>query len=322
MLFNVKMYRLKADGKAYSKAHRSLRAVSISDMAAAANEVPWPSIFVNVENDTIVLHSEKTEEEPVEEPVEEPAAPAKGKSTKASREDLERRIEALMALADSTTIEEEAQAFYAKAEQLMLKHAIDRAKVESRKGKKDTAREEVTSIEIPFPHVRERWKSLGVSGSSAISEAIGLTGVAINNRTFTVVLYGRKSDCEHVRKIITAAWRQAEAFLKTWRKSSDTYKAARECGETTGNWGEYYRSLDGYVFGFAEGVAEKVRVARDEYVASTGSELVLRTIKDDILRALDGLSKSRMRSFSISNLARAEGQMDGASANLAEEVSK
>ena len=47
-----------------------------------------------------------------------------------AHEKMTKRISALIAKAESTTSPEEAAVFMAKAEELMLKHAIDRAKLE------------------------------------------------------------------------------------------------------------------------------------------------------------------------------------------------
>lgn len=226
---------------------------------------------------------------------------------------MEQKIKALLNKAESTHSAEEAQAFTAKAEELMLKHAIDQARLVD----PEVRDEEIIRDVFPYLHTGSRWKSLGVMGAGTINAAIGLTGLAINNKSKTITLYGRKADCDHVRLVIQSAWRQAEAHLARWRKLDAEYKFFL----ATKDWPNYYRALDSFVYGFCEGAAAKISAAKEEYLAKdVGAELVLVSAMDQVDEAMSDLRKTRMRDLKVTEKARSEGYLAGRGANLSAEL--
>lgn len=232
------------------------------------------------------------------------------------------RIALLMAKADNAGTEEEAQLFYAKAEELMLKHAIDRAAVEAAaKGQGANADEPIIKTVVPFNFTLERWKSLGLYGAQAVVEAIGLNDLAINNRGHFIILYGREKDNKQVQQIVEAAWRQAEANLKVWRKSDPDYLSIRR---TFGSDHPlYYSCLDGYVLGFAKGAAAKIREAKARFEhREMGSELVLRNQMVPVKEAMAHLKASRNKPVRPSQSSMAAGYRAGKAANLNAEVTR
>lgn len=326
----ARMYRIKADGSRYSKATRVFKGATLDELLGMYDE--WPNgrlEFADANDETIDLEAlaaeakeaakAKAEDTPEEsenapETDEEPKAKTKASRKPFDPEAMAKRISALMAKADSTDSAEEAQAFYAKAEQLMLQYAIDRASLEE---SRDVKKEEVVTVIVPFPHTRERFKSLGIFGSAALNEAIGLTGIAVNTRTFSITLYGREADVRHVRTIIEAAWRQAENHLRTWRKTDREYRAVYEAAD----WPRYYEILDNYVLGFCRGAATKVEKSRKDFVeATTGAELVLRSVQDEVKERLSGLPRSRAKHPTLGGNAYNEGFRAGTMANLVAEL--
>ena len=318
----ARMYRVKADGTRYSKTTRVFKGAKLEDLLEITDEWDGKVEFAD-ENDVtidLVALTEDTPEEAeiapetAEEPEPETQARPKPKRKEVDLEAMTRRISALMAKADSTNSPEEAQAFYAKAEQLMLRYAIDRASLE--KGSK-VEKEEVTLVTVAFPHPRERFKALGVFGSSLLNEAIGLTGIAVNTRTYTITLYGRKADVTHARTIIEAAWRQAENHLRVWRKSSEAYAQVY----ASADWPTYYKMLDSYVFGFCQGAGAKIQEGREEFIQKTaGAELVLASVKQDVEAMLSKLPRSRVRRPRIESEAYESGYTAGREANLVAEL--
>ena len=317
----ARMYRVKSDGTRYSKVTRVFKGAKLEDLLEITDEWNGKVEFADENGVTIDLESlaapaQEAPEEPEISPetAEEPTPRAKPKRKEVDLEAMTRRISALMAKADSTNSPEEAQAFYAKAEQLMLRYAIDRASLE--KGSK-VEKEEVTMVTVAFPHTRERFKALGVFGSSLLNEAIGLTGIAVNTRTYTITLYGRKADVTHARTIIEAAWRQAENHLRVWRKSSEAYAQVY----ASADWPTYYKMLDSYVFGFCQGAGAKIQEGQEEFIQKTaGAELVLASVKKDVEAMLDKLPRSRVRRPRIESESYESGYTAGREANLVSEI--
>lgn len=334
-MFNItiptaRMYRVKADGSRYSKATRVFKGATLDELLGVYDE--WPSgrvEFADADGETIDLEALAAEaREAAKAKTENTSSDAENApetdgepepKTRASRkpfdpEAMAKRISALMAKADSTDSAEEAQAFYAKAEQLMLQYAIDRASLEE---SRDVKKEEVVTVNVPFPHTRERFKALGIFGSAALNEAIGLTGIAVNTRTFSITLYGREADVRHVRTIIEAAWRQAENHLRAWRKTDQEYRAVYEAAD----WTRYYQILDNYVLGFCQGAATKVEKSREDFVeATTGAELVLRSVQDEVQDLLSEMPKYRAKYPTLSGSAYHDGFQAGTRANLVSEL--
>lgn len=234
---------------------------------------------------------------------------------------IDRKIAALMAKAESSTHPEESHAFMAKAEALMLKHAVDRARVE--KAEKDrngeTTKElEQTVFSFKYTQVGERFMALGRRGSSVVVDAIGLTGIAIANGSREIFLYGHKADIDRTRVILEAVWRQAERHLKVWRRTNAEYKMATQM--SSGKL--YYSLLNSYVYGFAKGAAAKIREEKEKFIATeTGSELVLVNRMEAIQEFMaDKTHAARRSTMNLHSQAQADGFMAGKTASLAQEL--
>lgn len=208
--------------------------------------------------------------------------------SKATAEKMAARIAALLAKAESTDSVEEAQAFTAKAEELMLKYALDHADLEA-KGKKE--REEIVTIHFAFTGGPNFWRPLGRDGSAAVVGAIGLVGIAISERAKRVWLYGTKGDCESVKALLESVWRQAQAHLKMWRKIDPVYLSTSQ-GTYDGRRYAYEQSM-GFLLGFCVGVGERIRESREAFAEiHKGTELVLASRKADIEQAMGSLKQN------------------------------
>lgn len=229
---------------------------------------------------------------------------------------IEKRIAALMAKADSTNSEHEAHAFYAKAEQLMLQHAIDRSRIEGLNLNGANVSDPVTAVHFRFTGVKRNWKSLGLFGSSKVVNAIGLTKMAVANRHQVIWLYGRQADIDHTRAILEAVWRQAQRHLAQWRKVSWEYVSARSAGMNR----QANAALDSYLFGFCSGAASKIREAKREFEENEpGTELVLANLAEAIDQKMGKLRNSRS-TMGLTETAKAAGYSAGYRANLSQEI--
>lgn len=229
---------------------------------------------------------------------------------------IEKRIAALMAKADSTNSEHEAHALYAKAEQLMLQHAIDRSRVEGLNLNGASVTDPVTAVAFQFTGVKRNWKSLGMFGSNEIVSAIGLTKLAVSNRHQVIWLYGRQADIDHTRTILESVWRQAERHLAQWRKTSWEYVSARSAGRTR----SANAALDSYLYGFCSGAASKISEAKREFEKSEpGTELVLANLAEAIDQRMGKVKTSRSR-MGLTDTAKAAGYSAGYRANFSQEI--
>ena len=232
-----------------------------------------------------------------------------------AHEKMTKRISALIAKAESTTSPEEAAVFMAKAEELMLKHAIDRAKLEQL-GK--LAKEDIGVTYVPFVGAPKRyWSDLGRMGGWRVANALGLTGAAVSPHTESIILYGTASDAAQVRSMIESVWRQAAAFLALFKKTDPQYLDSDR--------NERRLLAKSYLRGFVAGYCTAIEAAREATAgATTGSELVLVNRRAEIqdFMAQQGLRKGRASYARNSSSGFAAGYRDGVSAERGRSVTR
>lgn len=234
---------------------------------------------------------------------------------KARLDKITRRVEALLTQAeDSGVTPEEAQAFLAKAEELMLKYSITEAQ-----GRRAGEKPGIEALRVPFEAPAYLFRHLGVWGVGAVVEAIGLCGFAY--RKFhrgggEFVLYGTKADTEHTAKVIRSLVRQARYGLTLWKAEDATYDQLRAVSQS---WAT--QAAQNYVYGFARGAARRITETRLAVTEEThGAELVLVHRAAEIKEAMEDVGTSRSQSPKPSLGFRA-GVRDGQSAVLGNEVS-
>lgn len=186
--------------------------------------------------------------------------------------DIESTIAKLLAKAEGTTNQHEAEAFMAKAEELMLKHGIERAQLEAK----------ATGVKKTTPIVTKRIRIKDGSGYALAFLQIGFeVGPSFNVRVLQssvhgsndkmLWLIGHEDDVADAETLWTslrtqaqpaavAWWRREGKPAQPWASDNDAYLARRE-----------------FIFGFAAGAGSRLRETRNRVVAEAGSgaELVL-----------------------------------------------
>lgn len=234
------------------------------------------------------------------------------------------KIAGLLAKAESTT-PEEAELLIAKAQELMVKYAIEEELVLQAQGRKRTA--EITQDEIAHTGIYRQAK---FDITSEIAKANGCR-VMIDNRNWrkpaevACILVGFEDDIERIRMLDASIQIQAAAALAKWWKDNaqpwwsgmDKYKQRRE-----------------FLFGFARGLRENLALAQqraqaevveeqaaaqqvDESVVAEGVALVVRDRKQAVADWYDkeygGRTRSVTRNYSrgggdANHAGRAEGR--------------
>lgn len=192
------------------------------------------------------------------------------------------KIQALFAKANATNFAEEAEAYLAKAEELMAKYNLDEAifKADSNGGK-------VTEEEI----VRASWK-INTKGGHAPSRmkayfpviwAMGAQGFYSEekeqryvDRNMTITIIGQKSVVDGILLFLPAMELTMERLADQESKAATA--AAKLDGTLYSNTGCNARR--GFMMGFGSGVGDRIRASQEalkEQVKGTTGELVLAT---------------------------------------------
>lgn len=170
------------------------------------------------------------------------------------------KIRALLAKAESTSFDAEAEAFTAKAQELMTRHRIDRAALS---GDMAVGDEEVVGrrIGIDDPYAKSKVVLLG-----GIARANSCRAVWSKDFGFATV-FGFPEDIDGVEELFTSLLVQATTAMQREGSKQDLYGRSR----TT----RFRRS---FLISFADRVSERLRETNDETVRTvedeTGAALV------------------------------------------------
>ena len=205
--------------------------------------------------------------------------------------DIEATIAKLLAKAEGTTNQHEAEVFMAKAEELMLKHGVERAQLEAKK---------VGATKKTTPIVTKRIHIPDGSGYALAFLAIGHeVGPSFNVRTLqssnsydnskTLWFIGHADDVEDATTLFTSLKAQAQpAAVAWWRSEGKAQHIQSQWGYKPSD-NDAYLARREFIFGFARGAGSRLRETRNRVVheAGSGAELVLVDRKQAVDRWID-----------------------------------
>jgi len=233
------------------------------------------------------------------------------------------RIAKLLRKAESTT-PEEAEALFAKAQELMAKYAIDAAMLRAagNLSQKDDplTEEEFVTVGI-YRHALYMidFYVLSVNGCEVV-EFTGSPWRTIDGRTFkqTRVLkaVGYKSDLDRARVLLTSLKLQCmRAETSWWKENEYLYKSMSN--------GDQHKARRGFMFSFGKGANKKMqdavaaarKTAETENTSGTSVALVLRDkgqmVRDEFEKRHPNLRSSRSRISQGDAYAREHGYAAG-----------
>lgn len=182
------------------------------------------------------------------------------------------RVRALLAKAESTTFDAEAEAFTTKAQELMARHRIDRALIAARgEGRSDAPVGRRIGVDDPYADAK-------AALLATIADANGCRAVWSKNVGFST-LFGFASDLDAVEELFTSLLVQATAALRREGSKRDSTGRSR----TT----RFRRS---FLVAFATRIGQRLREAVDATVdavsGETGTALVpVLASRDEAVRA-------------------------------------
>lgn len=183
---------------------------------------------------------------------------------------LETKIAALLAKAESTTHPAEAEAFMAKAEELMLRHGIERANLAAKRpGQK---REDIVTVRITIRNGHGYAAAMAsIAHGIAPSFSVRSLQTILHDSGRVVWFVGHESDVEKARalteSLITQSRAQALAWWKTEGKANFPFYSDNEA----------YLARREFIFAFARGAGDRLSETRNRVVGESeaGTALVL-----------------------------------------------
>lgn len=219
---------------------------------------------------------------------------------------LQRRVAALLAKAESTDNEAEAEAFSEHAEKLMLQYGLDRAIIAARRSIGTAEPERIVHVTMEFKGTYNRPLLIMCH---QLTELFQVKSYFYRHRSSSkLVLNGYESDVEQLRVLLASLELQvAAALVKWWKKfSTETYDF------------QYYTPTDRYnarrsfIEGFGNGVYERIARNRQRGIkdAGTGAELA---VIDRLRKVEESLSDMKIRPVKT---RRGESNYDGVNAGF------
>jgi hypothetical protein len=154
------------------------------------------------------------------------------------------RIRGLLAKAESTEFEAEAEALTAKAQELMARHAIDTAMIGPRSTSGTAGQVQARRLHLDDPHAEAKAAIVQAAGSANDVRVVLLPAYGI------ATLVGMPGDLDAVELLVTSL------LLQAGRGLADAVQSAGARGRSTA-----YRR--GFLYSYAQRIEERLTEARD-----------------------------------------------------------
>lgn len=195
----------------------------------------------------------------------------------------------LLAKAESTT-PQEAEALTEHAERLMLKHGIERARLDARRALHGDAHEEIVRELMLFSGSYARdIRELGAGVAVALGTVRPLFGASGGD--CALYLVGCASDVSQARILIASLQVQSMVAMRHWWTAErDRYPWFDDTVRR--------RARSGFVHGFAVGAADRIRESRAAVIeeSGTGTEIMLASRRERVDDAVRAMNTRRARS--------------------------
>lgn len=211
--------------------------------------------------------------------------------------DRAKLIQKLLAKAEAQgTTPEERESFMAKASQLMIKWGVDDAMLAA-SGR--IATEKIVQVMITSDAPKSYSYEMTLVGVK-VANALGCRGLLQRTRDgrTNLLVVGFESDVDRVRQMFQSLALQCTLELGPWFR----YWLANDSFATYANGTDKFNAKRSFIRGFADGVATKMRRAKEEVLktATPGTDLVLvdRGKKvDEYIDSSMSLGKARGRRY-------------------------
>ena len=225
--------------------------------------------------------------------------------TTPNKDDMLNKVRALLAKAEGTDSDHEAEALTAKAAELMARYGIDEAMAAQRADHRAKPGSKIVLVDAPYAGPKA--SLLNVVAKAFRCRAVQLTRPG-DKTQLKVHLFGFESDMELVEILFTSLLLQASHGAVRVEKQTDHYGRSRTRS-----------ARSSYILGFATAVQSRLATVKAEAEASApGAELVLVgrdvAVQDEMRREYPRLRSTVVRAGNASGYGR--GHADGMRANL------
>lgn len=189
-------------------------------------------------------------------------------------------IAKLLAKAESTT-PEEAEALTEHAERLIVKHGIEQAQIDERRGRLGQTREQIVTERMLFRGVYAKdLREIGIGVARGLGAVRPI--LAEYPPIAGLLLVGHSSDVTQVQTLTDSLQVQAMVAMRGWWiEHREQYSGHRD--------GVKRRARSGFIRGFAVGAMSRIEESRRAAVeeSGTGTELVLASRRSRVDAAVD-----------------------------------
>lgn len=223
-------------------------------------------------------------------------------------------IEKLLAKAESTNSEHEAEALMAKAQEMMVRYGIEQAMIDARRASEGTATEQIITKENLLKGSRYNVQMMYLGHWLAPIFNLRTYKWGKGDRLYLAVV-GFESDVAQWQRLFDSLRLQAMTFMGQWW---------RESGRTETGWAQT-KEKRAYLMGWTQTASGRAKTMHEKVVSEakasgTGTEVVLASRKARVDQWVDqnlSLTQARGRGQAQGGWAsRAAGAADGARANV------